>query len=101
MKRVAAGVHFPTRWLFEPGKRPDDRADYCLNLKGASRGNMFLWVSSSPITRIFLFEVSTIPKREISIRLPLTSYACAQPDVRIAPKKRKLGRLKRHSKTLF
>ena len=31
MKRVAAGAHLPTPWLFEPGKRPDDTADYCLD----------------------------------------------------------------------
>ena len=31
MKRVAAGAHLPTPWLFEPTKRPDDRADYCLD----------------------------------------------------------------------
>ena len=31
MKRVAAGAHLPTRWFFEPAKRPDDRADYCLD----------------------------------------------------------------------
>ena len=31
MKRVAAGAHIPTPWLFEPAKRPDDRADYCLD----------------------------------------------------------------------
>ena len=31
MKRVAAGAHLPTAWLFEPAKRPDDRADYCLD----------------------------------------------------------------------
>ena len=30
MKRVTAGAHLPTPWLFEPAKRPDDRADYCL-----------------------------------------------------------------------
>ena len=30
MKRVAAGAQLPTR-LFEPEKRPDDRADYCLD----------------------------------------------------------------------
>ena len=33
-KRVAAWAHLPTSWLFEPAKRPDDRADYCLGLKG-------------------------------------------------------------------
>ena len=27
MKRVAAGAHLPTPWLFEPAKRPDDRDD--------------------------------------------------------------------------
>ena len=30
MKRVAAGAHLPIPWLFEPAKRPDDRADYYL-----------------------------------------------------------------------
>ena len=27
MKRVAAGAHLPAPWLFEPAKRPGDRAD--------------------------------------------------------------------------
>ena len=31
MKRVAAGAHLPTPWLFEPAKSSDDRADYCLD----------------------------------------------------------------------
>ena len=31
VKRVAAGAHLPTPWLFEAAKRPDDRAVYCLN----------------------------------------------------------------------
>ena len=31
LKRVAAGAHIPPPWLFEPAKRPDDRADFCLN----------------------------------------------------------------------
>ena len=31
MKRVAAGAHLPTPWLFEPAKRLDDRADYRLD----------------------------------------------------------------------
>ena len=31
MKRVAAGAHLSTPWLFAPAKRPDDRADYCLD----------------------------------------------------------------------
>ena len=31
MKRVAAGTHRPTSWLCEPAKRPNDRADYCLD----------------------------------------------------------------------
>ena len=30
MKRVAAGAHLPTPWLFEPAERLDDRAVYCL-----------------------------------------------------------------------
>ena len=31
MKRVFAGAHFPTSWVFEPAKRLDDRVDYCLD----------------------------------------------------------------------
>ena len=34
MKRVAAGAHLSTSWIFEPAKRPDDRADYCLESPG-------------------------------------------------------------------
>ena len=30
-KRVAAGAHLPSPWLFEPAKYPDDKADYCLD----------------------------------------------------------------------
>ena len=33
MKRVAAGAHLPTPWLFQPAKRPDDTADYCLGTR--------------------------------------------------------------------
>ena len=33
MERVAASVYLPTPWLFEPTKRPDDRADYCLEFR--------------------------------------------------------------------
>ena len=31
MQGVAAGAHLSTPWVFEPAKRPDDRADYCLD----------------------------------------------------------------------
>ena len=31
MKRVAAGAHVATPWRFEPAKRPDDTAEYCLD----------------------------------------------------------------------
>ena len=31
MKRVAAVAHLPTPWFFEPAKRPDNSADYCLD----------------------------------------------------------------------
>ena len=31
MKRVAAGAHLPTPWLFEPAKCLDNTADYCLD----------------------------------------------------------------------
>ena len=33
MKRVAAGDHLPIPWLFEPAKRSDDRAEYCLGTR--------------------------------------------------------------------
>ena len=33
MKRLAAGAHLPTPWLFEPAKRPDE---YCLGYSPAS-----------------------------------------------------------------
>ena len=33
MKRVAAGAHLPTLWLFVPAKRSDDRTDYCLAIQ--------------------------------------------------------------------
>ena len=36
MKRVAAGTHLPSPWLFEPAKRPDDTADYCLDCSFSS-----------------------------------------------------------------
>ena len=31
IKRVAAGTHLSTPWLFEPAKRPHDRAVYYLD----------------------------------------------------------------------
>ena len=31
MERVAAGAHLPTPRFFELAKRPDDKADYCLD----------------------------------------------------------------------
>ena len=31
MEGVAAGAHLPTSRLFEPAKRPNDRADHCLD----------------------------------------------------------------------
>ena len=30
IERISAGAHFPSPWVFEPAKRLDDRADYCL-----------------------------------------------------------------------
>ena len=40
IKRVAAGAHLPTPWLFEPAKRPDDRANYCLDWRGVCENNI-------------------------------------------------------------
>ena len=48
MKRVAAGAHLRTPWLFEPAERPDDRTDYCLDcsfLPSASTRCSFLHLS--------------------------------------------------------
>ena len=36
MKRVVAGAHLPT-WIFQPAKRPDDRAHYYLGTRRQSR----------------------------------------------------------------
>ena len=41
MKRVATGTHLAAPWLFEPAKRPDDRADYCVGW-GEEAGNIIL-----------------------------------------------------------
>ena len=38
IKRVAAGAHLSTPWLFEPAKRPDDRADYSLDCSWVDLG---------------------------------------------------------------
>ena len=51
MKRVAAGAHLPKPWLFEPAKRTDDRADYCLI--GSRWGNLTTWkrrLNEGPLT---------------------------------------------------
>ena len=45
IKRVAAGAHVPTPRFFEPAKRPDDRADFCMDcsfLPSASTRYSFL-----------------------------------------------------------
>ena len=47
MKRIAAGAHLLSPWLFEPAKRPDNRAYYCL-------GSSFLsWCEH----KVFFFTV--------------------------------------------
>ena len=38
MKRVAAGAHLPTFWVFEPAKSPDDRVGYCLDNETIDNG---------------------------------------------------------------
>ena len=48
MKRVAAGAHLPTSWLFEPAKLPNYRAHYrldCSFLPSASTKYSFLHLS--------------------------------------------------------
>ena len=58
MKRVAAGTHLPTPWLFEPAKRPDDRADYYLEI---SRGGNFLEDFVSPMPHCLVVIPSCLP----------------------------------------
>ena len=56
MKRAAEGAHLPTPWLFEPPKRPDDRADYCLDWKGITSkkmGNNHVQMSNSNPRKFF------------------------------------------------
>ena len=49
IKRVAASIHLPIAWLFEPGKRPDNRAVYCLDCSflpysASTRYSFHTWV---------------------------------------------------------
>ena len=44
MMRVTAGAHLPIPWLFEPAKRPNDTAEYCLD-RSAS-----IWYSFSQLS---------------------------------------------------
>ena len=58
VKRVTAGAHFPTHWLFEPAQRPDDRADNCMGcsfLPSANTKNSFFtagWTATRPLAGI-------------------------------------------------
>ena len=48
MKRVAAGTHLPTPWLFETAERQDDKNDYCLGCSSPpvqATGTRFLLLS--------------------------------------------------------
>ena len=54
MDRVAAGAHFPTLWLLEPTKRPDDSR--------LLLGLQFLPLERSPVTR---FTVEWIGARHM------------------------------------
>ena len=46
IERVAAGAHLPAPWLFEPAKRPDDRADWtAVSSPSGSTGYSFLQLS--------------------------------------------------------
>ena len=61
LKRVAAGAHLPTPRLFEPAKRPDDRADYCLQWKG--RGELLTAIQTGCVANEMpktLFHVTVL-----------------------------------------
>ena len=58
MKRVAAGAHLPTPWLFEPAKHPDDRAEILPGLQ-------FPLLVQAPGTR-FRVEWLPVNKRYIT-----------------------------------
>ena len=53
MKRLGAGAYLPTPWLFEPAKRPDDRADYCVDC------SFLLWCKYQVL--VFTLEWSGAP----------------------------------------
>ena len=62
MKRVGAGAHFLTLWLFEPAKRPDDSADYRLEDVGLG----FQTIGRVPIWRRELFLRGDARRIELS-----------------------------------
>ena len=51
MKRVAAGAHVPTLWLFEHAKRADDRANYCLDSSFLRSSTMYSFLQLSGVGR--------------------------------------------------
>ena len=58
MKRVAAGALFPNPLHFDPAKRSDDRADYCLDCSFLSlckhRVSVFTveWTRARPVVMV-------------------------------------------------
>ena len=46
MKRVAAGAHLPTPWLFDSAKRPYDRADFIAWIRVGSKNGENHYVQS-------------------------------------------------------
>ena len=55
MKRADAGAHISTSWFFEPAKRPDDKADYCLAaVSSPSASTSFSFLQLSGVGRALL-----------------------------------------------
>ena len=57
MKGVAAGAHLPTPRLFEPAKRPDDTADYCLEPTTTKERKKVVFFFDFPVFFLILTEI--------------------------------------------
>ena len=51
MKRVAAGAHPSTPWLFEPAKRPDEQTTACAAVSSLSASTRYSFLKLSRLGR--------------------------------------------------
>ena len=78
MKRVAAGAHLRTPWLFEPAKHPDDRADYCLDCSFLLQapGTHFLHLTHTQIHTVFFRTITRMRLRANAYFLARHPFSC-------------------------